>query len=742
MNRIRSLVTLICFIPLLTVSQDQRPMTFMDIMEVKRATAGTISPDGAWFLYTYAVPDWKKEKDFTDVWLVNAAEGHASAKQMTYTTDKNETNVQWALDSRTFFFLSDREAASGASTRQLYRMRIDGGEAQRVTNDKEGVDSYALSKDGRWLAYLAGKDEKKHVWVLPADSLTSAKPREATKRKVPVRWWSFAENSRSLYYSSPDSFETLAAKGKKEKFTADIRNELTAPNHLWSVDMSSFEDRRLTEGTAYSVEGVSLSPDPEWLAFRGIRNERFSRTITERNNHGDLYLVNIPSGDIERITENEEISEGMPSFSPNGDIIAFSASNDFTYFRDQKLYLREVDEEGEPFRKLGGDVDHDVRTGFWSDDGRTIYFNEGIGATNQLFAIDVQTGVVSQVSDVRGRISVSYDQNFHHVLISYSSPTEPDNYYTTKDLSSIADRTSWTRLTNSNPQFSGIALGETEVVRWTSTDGKTVEGVLVKPLAYEKGKRYPLVVQIHGGPAGASILNFNVSYGYYPHVFAAAGYVCLQPNYRGSSNYGETFRTQIVKDYFRQGYEDIMAGVDHLIAQGIVDPERMGAMGWSAGGHWSNWILTHTDRFKAISSGAGTMNWISMYAQSDVQRARAEYFGGLPYDNTDHYWDVSPLKHIKNAKTPTMIHVVEGDPRVPSPQSQELHMALRQLGVPTEFIVYPGKTHGITQPRNRLFKMVSEFRWMDKWLNGRESWLDWNQLLETIHDTDEGAEKR
>ena len=155
------------------------------------------------------------------------------------------------------------------------------------------------------------------------------------------------------------------------------------------------------------------------------------------------------------------------------------------------------------------------------------------------------------------------------------------------------------------------------------------------------------------------------------------------------------------------GYDDIIAGVDHLIAQGIADPDRMGALGWSAGGHWSNWILTHTDRFKAISTGAGTMNWISMYAQSDVQRNRQFYLGNkLPYDDFDAYWNQSPLKYIKNAKTPTMIHVVEGDPRVPSPQSIELHMALKQLGVPTELYMYPGNTHGIPDPRNQFVKSI------------------------------------
>jgi len=742
MKRIIIYLGILACLTLQLHAQKSRPMTFMDIMRMNRVTSGTISPDAQWFLYTFSVPDWEKEKSFTDIWLVKASEGYTSAKQMTYTEDKNETSVRWATDSRTFYFLSDRDAASGGSTKQVYRMRIDGGEAQQITDHKDGVASFDLSRDGQWLAYMAGKDDAKYLWVLPGDSLKTAQPRRVSSRKVPITWWSFSHDSRSLYYTTPDSVETLAAKGKKQKFTADIRNQLTAPRHLWTADIVSLQERRLTEDNSYSVEAVRLSPDNEWLAFRGIRNERFARTITEQNNHGDLYLLEISSGDIEQLTDNDEISEGLPSFSPDGSLIAFSAPNDFTYFRDHKLYVRDVDDEGEPFRKLGDDVDHDVRTGFWSDDGTTIYFNEGIGATRQLFSIDVKNGTVRQVTNAQGSVSVSYDQDYGTYLITFSSPTEPQDNYTTKDITTIAQKSDWIRLTDSNPHVKEMALGTTEVVRWTSTDGVPVEGILVKPIGYEKGSRYPLIVQIHGGPAGASILNFNVSYGYYPHVFAAAGYACLLPNYRGSSNYGETFRTQIVKDYFRQGYEDIMAGVDHLIEAGIVDSTRMGAMGWSAGGHWSNWILTHTDRFKAISSGAGTMNWISMYAQSDVQRNRAEYFGGLPYNNAEHYWDVSPLKYIKNAKTPTMIHVVEGDPRVPSPQSQELHMALRQLGVPTEFIVYPGKSHGITQPRNRLFKMVSEFRWMDKWLNGREDWLDWNQLLQTVKDTDADPEKK
>jgi dipeptidyl aminopeptidase/acylaminoacyl peptidase len=262
----------------------------------------------------------------------------------------------------------------------------------------------------------------------------------------------------------------------------------------------------------------------------------------------------------------------------------------------------------------------------------------------------------------------------------------------------------------------------------------------VKPVGYQPGQRYPLIVAIHGGPASADVLSFNGGYG--SQVYAGAGYAVLRPNYRGSTNYGEAFRNGIVGNYFPPGFDDIMTGVDYLIAQGIVDGSRMGALGWSAGGHWSNWILTHTDRFKAISTGAGTSNWISMYAESDVQRNRQFYLGDkLPYDDFDAYWVQSPLKYIKNAKTPTMIHVVEGDPRVPSPQSVELHMALKRLGVPTELFMYPGQSHGIPDARNQLLKSVAEMAWMDYYVRGQGTKFSWRMVLDTLEEEGEGAKK-
>jgi dipeptidyl aminopeptidase/acylaminoacyl peptidase len=260
-----------------------------------------------------------------------------------------------------------------------------------------------------------------------------------------------------------------------------------------------------------------------------------------------------------------------------------------------------------------------------------------------------------------------------------------------------------------------------------------VSGVLVKPVGYQAGKRYPLIVAIHGGPAAADMLSFDG--GYNSQVYAGAGYVVLLPNYRQSTQYGEKFKIESQGDYFTKGFQDIMTGVDYLIAQGIVDSTQMGALGWSAGGHYSNWIEGHTTRFKAISSGAGVANWISMWSQSDTQRLRQWYLGDKMYwepGQYENWWKQSPIAYIKNAKTPMFIHVVDGDPRVPRPQSEEMHMALSKLGVPNEFWVYPGTTHGIPDARNQYLKAVAEMAWMDYYVRGSGKKFAWRDVLKSV----------
>jgi dipeptidyl aminopeptidase/acylaminoacyl peptidase len=727
----------------------KRPMTFMDIIEMRTVSNPAISPDARWVLYTLSTPDWKAGKSQTDIWLAST-DGTVN-KEMTFTRDKNEINPRWSRDGKFFVFASDRDAGPGAAAapggggsegaaggrNQLYRMRPDGGEAEKITDAKEGVGAFAFSKDGKWLAFSAGKTEEQQIWIFSTADIGLGKAKLLTKHSTPINSWQFSPDSKSIYFLSPDSVDKADKERKEKKFTVKIRDQQTPANHLWAMDLESKQEKRLTSGTEYTVTDFTQSKDSRWIGFHGGSMNRYEKG-TEARDYADLYLLNLSTGKIERLTENKDISETPLSFSPDSSFIAYSASDDFKYSRNGRVYVRPV--AGGTWKKLGTGFDADVNVGFWSKDDKTVYFNEGMGATNQFFSVSVESGKVTPLTEVKGALNVMEDEDTGTLMINYSDPTSPGNIYSSS-LATVADRGTWKRLTNSNPQVADFLLGETEAVRWKSTDGTWVEGVLVKPVGYEKGKRYPLIVQIHGGPASADLLGFNGRYVNYSHVYAANGYFCLMPNYRGSTNYGEKFKLGISGDYFRQGFDDIMTGVDYLIKLGMVDEARMGVMGWSAGGHWSNWTLTHTNRFKAISSGAGAMNWTSMYAETDIQRNREFYFQGLPYDRFEHYWDMSPLKYIKNAKTPTLIHVVEGDPRVPRPQSEELHMALKKLGVPTEFMVYPGSTHGIPDMRNQMVKMVSEFGWFEKWIKGKEGWFDWKTLNDTLKDDSKKSEK-
>ena len=720
------------------VSAQQRTFTFMDVQELKRAGSWVPRSDGALMLYTVTTPDWVEASSQSDIHIVSLADGVSSSRRLTFTDDKNETQPTWSPDGSFFVFLSNRDSEESEGS-QLYMMRHDGGEAQKITEAQEGVSGFDFSPDGRWLVYRSGESGQEQLFGALVADLPAGEAEQLTEGEAGIEQWDFSPDGDHIYFVRPDEFDEDEKLRLEEGFTVDVKNATTPFSSLWSLDVRSGSESPMTTSESYSVDGFTVSPDGRWISFAGGSTERYERNITQARLYTDQYLLEVSSGQVERLTDNYEVGESGLSFSPDSRWIAFTAPDDMERYSmtNSRMYVRAVDDRDGAFRKIGTEFDENIRAGFWSDDATTIYFNAGVTVTTQLHAMDVQTGQVRQLTHERAALSVSRDEDSGVILIGYSDPVTPPTVFTTASVEGVMDRSSWIQLVDANQQLRDISFGEEVEINWTSTDGKTVGGVLVYPVGYSEGTRYPLIVAIHGGPASADQLRFNG--GYNAQVYAGAGYAVLKPNYRGSTNYGNAHRTDIVGDYFTLGFDDIMTGVDYLIEEGIVDSERMGALGWSAGGHWSNWILTHTDRFKAISSGAGTMNWISMYAQSDVQRNRQFYIGDdFLYENFDPYWDQSPLKYIADAKTPTMVHVVEGDPRVPSPQSVELHMALKKLGVPTELFMYPGRSHGIPDPRNRLVKAVSEMAWMDHYVRGIGDKFEWKQVLETL----EGKKER
>ncbi len=767
-RRFRPAMTLVIFASLFPVSvlaqgdDAPRPMTFLDVQEMRRAGSWAISPDGQWMLYTVTTPDWQEASSQSDIHLVSLADGLPSRRQMTFTDDKNETSPTWSAGGDFFVFASNRDATGNAASGrgggpaagrggrgggggpgiQLYMMRRDGGEARKITDESEGVRDFQFSPDGAWLVYRSGSSGEEQLYRLPIDGITDAEPEKLTDADAGVQQWDFTHGGDRIYFVRPDAFDDDEKRRREARFTVDIKNMETPLSNLWALDLDPHKTMQLTEGPDMSVSSFTVSRDDRWVGLVGGSPERYERNITGAGLYSDLYLLEAATGHVERLTENYEIRESGPSFSPDGKWIAYGGPEDMTRYTmtNSTVYVREVDDRGGAFRRLGNSWDNDIRLGFWSMDGGTMYFSGGVRVTTQLHALDIETGAVRQVTEERAVLSVSRDEDTGVILLNYADPMTPNILFKVARLDRIGNRSDWLQLTDPNPQVRGFALGEEREVSWTSTDGKEVGGILVYPVGYQEGRRYPLIVAIHGGPASADVLRFNGGSG--AQVYAGAGYAILKPNYRGSRNYGNAHRTDIVGDYFTLGFDDIMTGVDMLIEEGIVDRDRMGALGWSAGGHWSNWILTHTDRFKAISSGAGTMNWISMYAQSDVQRNRQFYIGDdFLYENFEPYWNQSPLKYIAAATTPTMVHVVEGDPRVPSPQSVELHMALKKLGVDTELFMYPGRSHGIPDPRNRLVKAVSEMAWMDYYVRGMGEKFQWRDVLKTLKEEEEEEEE-
>ena len=568
-----------------TPAAQKRPMTFMDILAMRQVSSPAVSPDGKWVLYTLATPDWKSAKSFTDVYLVSTDAGAPSTRQMTFTKEKNETTPRWSRDGRFFVFASNRDApASAPNQNQLYLMRADGGEARRLTDAKDGTGQFAFSRDGKWLAFSAGKNDEQQVWVISVAEHRdgSAPPVDQTRdahKLVAV----FARQPAHIFPRAGNAPTKITASAKRRSSTCESETRTRRSRTCGPYDLETGKESRVTSASEYSVSDVTVSKDSRWVGFRATPANRYARTVTE-SGHLRRSVPGRSRDREDRAAHRQQGDRRKPlRFSPDSRWLAFSADDDFTYFRNNRIYLRAVEDFGGKWKKLGADFDGDMSVGFWSKDGKTIYFNSGVRATSQLMSVATDTGRVTQLTREQAALAVNQDEDTGVILINYSDPATPQTMYAVASINKAASRAAWKQLADSNPQVKSLQLGETETVEWKSSDGRMVEGVLVKPVGYVKGKRYPLIVQIHGGPASAVVMNFNANHGYYSHVYAAAGYVCLLPNYRGSTGYGERHKMEISGDYFRLGYDDIMTGVDHLIAMGLVDRRQDGRDGVERG---------------------------------------------------------------------------------------------------------------------------------------------------------------
>jgi len=666
-----SAVCICLALPSASYAQDRRPMTFDDVMALKNVGGVNISPDGKTVIYTLSAADLKENESQSEIWLVTTN----GSKPRRFTSGKNDRSPQWSPDGQWIAFLSARGStappASGPSAAprpnegprsQIYLISPFGGEAEKLTDAKAGVTSFAWSPDAKRIAYIA---------------------------QVPL---TEAEEKR-----------------QKDKDDAQVIDTNFRFSHLWVIDVESKKATEVGKGD-FVISDPQWSPDGKRLSYTTNPTPK-----ADDGTSSDIFIANADgSGTPRKLYENEGPDSGA-RWSPDGKWIAF-ASRDAKkgWLGFPRLFV--ISPEGGTPREVAPNFDSPASGVTWSRDGSTLYFQASQRTTSQLFSVSAAGGEVKQLSSggvMTAGLSLSRDGD--KVAFTRGDLQHPADVYVSSfpSLNPV-------KLTDHNPQLKDVALGRGEVIRWKSKDGMEIEGILIYPVGYTAGKRYPLVANIHGGPAGAWTQNFPGTYGNYAHVWAGKGWLVFLPNVRGSSGYGEKFLLANVRDWGGGDYQDIQSGLDELVKRGLADPDKMGQTGWSYGGYMTAWTLTQTNRFKAVMVGAGLTDMFSMYSTNDLQRVLEGYFGAQPWDDLPAYARASAMTFIKQAKTPTLILHGGNDQRVPIGQAQELYMGLRKNNVPAQLVFFPREGHGLSEPRHQLDKMKREYAWFAKYVLGLE----------------------
>lgn len=605
-------------------------------------------------------------------------------------------------EKRVLFTVRECNLKDNEYNTDLWLLQIEEGSLSKITQSPKQDNTPRWSPDGKMIAFISNRDGKNQIYLMRTDI---GEPWKLTDSPTGVESFEWTPDSKYIVYLMKDPKTEEEEKRIKEKDDAYYLFKNLKNTHLWKISINGKENKKLTSGN-FHVSRFKISNQGKEIVYSVAPSPRADDSILR-----ELYIISIDGGEPKRLTENRA-SEDLFKFSPDDSYVSFISSSEpnLRYPGSSKLFLLNLKDM--KVKAVTTSFHGEVSFYEWFSND-TIIFAGDVGLTSNLFKLDLDKNTVSQISKEEGIIrnfSILKDRN--KIVFTLTTPKVPPSIY----MASIDDFKPL-KLADFNPQIKELNLGDFKPYKWKSKDGRIIEGILGLPHDFEKGKKYPLIVQLHGGPASAYMLSFPSGISSYSHVFTGKGWVVFQPNYRGSTNYGEAFMKEIVGKYFDKSIDDIVTGIESLIKEGIVDKERIGVMGWSAGGHMTNWLITHyPDMFKGACSGAGTANWISMYAQTDIQYIREFYFLDKPWNKVELYLKYSPILYIKNAKTPTLILCGEEDERVPLPQSKELHMGLLKNGVPTELVIFPREPHALREPKHQLHKMRKELEWLEKWV--------------------------
>jgi dipeptidyl aminopeptidase/acylaminoacyl peptidase len=639
-------------------------------LETFSVSSPQISPDGKRVIYEQSRTDWDRDAFETDLWIADIAGGE---RHLLSVRAGSSSNAAWAPDGRWIAFLSDRPASlkdSPADKKQLYVMPANGGDAQQLTKMADGVSKFDWCPDSKHLVFTAEAPETKTM------------------------------KARKEYF------------GDYHVIHSDYRME-----HLWLIEAPrpdgsgrvppAVDPKQLTKDDNVSVGDFSVSPDGTRVAFSAQRDPDLISGFS-----ADIYTLNLSDGAVKKIVDTPG-PDRNPQWSPDGKSIAFETANGATYFFYTNGRIAVVPADGGSPKVLTASIDEDSSLLRWSPDG--IYFTALEKTSSSLFVLDPATNSIRPIAMPGESVATgfSFSKDFKQTAFRGAAP----NQYAEIFVSGL-DSPAPQQVTHAGEQLAGFALAKREVIRWKSGDGTTIEGVLMKPPDFDPSKKYPLLVVIHGGPTGID-MPILAADRYYPiERFVARGALVLRPNYRGSAGYGEAFRSLNVRNLGVGDYADVISGVDYLIAQGYLDRDRVGSMGWSEGGYISAFISASSDRFKAVSVGAGISDWMTYYVNTDITPFAPQYLHANPWDDPAIYEKTSPIHYIAKAKTPTLIQHGGADRRVPIANAFELRQALEDHGVPVKMVVYDGFGHPINKPKQQRAVIEENENWFNHYIWG------------------------
>jgi len=561
------------------------------------------------------------------------------------------------------------------------------------------------SPDGQTVAFVSDRSGRRELFVIPA---RGGEARKLTSVESGIGEFRWAPDSASLAFTADTDPDRNTERARRYGDFEIVKEDPAGIAGLWRVRLSALNDAPLEKPAALLVDGkyavatFAWSPDGTRIAFQA----------------DGVYLLDVASHSVKAVASGTGPYRN-PVWSPDGNSIAFETAGGDPGFYYANWFVARVPASGGAVEPLTKAFDENVDLVAWTPAG--VLFGALQRTASHLFAVDPASHRIRQVTQAFDKFGDAIDQQFsvtpdgsQFAFVRGDGVTLPEIFAATADGPA-------TRLTDGTTDAASFQFARRELVRWKSTDGTEIEGILYKPVDFNPAKKYALLVAIHGGPAALDQPTLRPDR-YYPiEQFVARGALVLRPNYRGSAGYGAKFRALPVRNLGTGDTADVVSGVDYLIGKGFIDPDRVGAMGWSEGGYISAFLATTSNRFAAVSVGAGVSDWTAYYVNTDIAPFTRQYLKATPWSEPEVYRTASPVTYVNKANTPVLIQHGEEDRRVPVSNAYELRQALEDRKVPVRMIVYKGMGHSIDRPKQQRAVMEQNLDWFDQWIFGGNS---------------------